>query len=73
MTPEEAKAAVKIQDAPKQPRAGRGVLKFDKHLGNEKKNNIIVVMKIILFSINTPEHHEKQQHLQKLLSNDSTE
>ena len=34
MTPEEAKAAVKVQDAPRQPRAGRGVLKFDKHLGN---------------------------------------
>jgi hypothetical protein len=25
MSPEEAKAAVKVQDAPKQPRAGRGV------------------------------------------------
>ncbi len=34
MTPDEAKAAVKVHDAPKQPRAERGVLKFDKHLGN---------------------------------------
>jgi hypothetical protein len=32
MTPEEAKAAVKVQDAPKQPRAGKGVLKFDRYL-----------------------------------------
>jgi len=32
MTPEEAKAAVEVQDAPKQPRAGRGVLKFDRYL-----------------------------------------
>jgi hypothetical protein len=35
MTPEEAKAAaVKVQDAPKQPRAGRIVSKYDKNLGN---------------------------------------
>ncbi len=34
MTPEEAKAAVKVQDAPnlKQPRAERGVLIFDRYL-----------------------------------------
>ncbi len=32
MTPEEAKAAVKVQDAAKQPRAGRKVLKFDRYL-----------------------------------------
>ncbi len=34
MTPEEAKAAVKVQDAPKQQRAGRGMLKTDKYLEN---------------------------------------
>ena len=34
MTPTEAKAAVQVQDAPKQQRAGKGVLKFDRHLGN---------------------------------------
>jgi hypothetical protein len=32
MTPEEAKAAVKVQDEPRQQRAGRGVLKTDKYL-----------------------------------------
>jgi len=32
MTPEEAKAAVKVQDAPRQQRAGRGVLRTDKYL-----------------------------------------
>ncbi len=48
MTPEEAKAAaVKVQDAPKQPRAGRIVSKYDKNLGNQKKNNIIVLLKIL--------------------------
>ena len=32
MTPEQAKAAVVKKDEPKQPRAGRGVLKFDRYL-----------------------------------------
>ena len=32
MTPAEAKAAVQVQDAPKQQRAGKGVLKTDKYL-----------------------------------------
>jgi hypothetical protein len=32
MTPEEAKAAVKIQDEPRQQRAGRGVIRTDKYL-----------------------------------------
>ena len=32
MTPEEAKAAVKVQDVPNQPSARRGVLKFDRYL-----------------------------------------
>jgi hypothetical protein len=35
MTPE-AKAAVQVQDAPKQKRAGKGVLKFDRHLSLRK-------------------------------------
>ena len=32
MTPEEAKAAVKVQDVPKQQRSGKGVLRTDKYL-----------------------------------------
>ena len=34
MSPAEAKAAVIQQYEPKQPRAGKEVLKFDRHLGN---------------------------------------
>ena len=32
MTPDEAKAAVVKKDEPKQQRAGKGVLKFDRYL-----------------------------------------
>ena len=43
MTPEEAKAAVVKKDEPKQPRAGRGVLKFERYLEKQKSKTKIIL------------------------------
>ncbi len=43
MTPDEAKAAVVKKDEPKQQRAGKGVLKFDRYLEKQKYRTKIIL------------------------------
>ncbi len=51
MTPDQAKAAVVKKDEPKQQRAGKGKLKYDRYLVNQTwktKNNIMIKLNFII-------------------------